>query len=278
MWEHYSSIRNLDGPHTGLPEVKERALSPEEEQKQKDRLAQTPRVLPWQVDVVSKSLPFLADKPAIKRMLEECKGNIDSAVSRLLDAEEGGSASSAQESSSVEREQDSDDEAYNGPNKKQDRRVSRTVKDRQRIVSKLATHDDNDSLPETIPDSESEASSVPNASQDEAVKEESIDAQDIPSDTKPPSTDTKPTPRIRLKGPRPPEPATNGPTKQNSSGPRVSARQRKDMKKQAQKAARKERAQGETIGSSKGQAGMALRSKGYTATPPIETGFRTLYI
>jgi len=275
MWEHYSSIRNLDGPHSGSPEVKERALTQEEEQKQKDNLAQTPRVLPWQVDVVSQSLPFLADKPTIRRMLEECKGNVDAAVTKMLDAEEGGSISSAQESSSVEREQDSDDEAYNGPNKKQDRRMSRAVKDRQRIMSKLATQDDNDSLPETIPDSESEASSVPCASQDVAVKRET-DTESVKAETKPVSTDARPVPRIRLKGPKPPEPSMNGKTMQNQPGPRVSARQKKDMKKQAQKAARKERAQ---TGDSKTQAGMALRSKGYAANPPpIETGFRTLYI
>ena len=125
IWEHYSSIRNLDGPHTGMPNVSPKALSPEEEQKQKEKLAQTPHVLPWMIDVVEKSLPFLADKPTIKRYLEVAKGDVNLAVSNMLEAEENGSTSSRHESSSVERDHDSDEEMHDGPNKKQDRRLSR---------------------------------------------------------------------------------------------------------------------------------------------------------
>lgn len=38
--------------------------------------------------VVASSLPYLADMVKIRQALEECKGDIDEAVSRLLDAEE----------------------------------------------------------------------------------------------------------------------------------------------------------------------------------------------
>ncbi|KAI7578054.1 hypothetical protein KC343_g21512, partial [Hortaea werneckii] len=63
------------------------------------------------------------------------------------------------------------------------------------------------------------------------------------------------------------------------------ARDRKDIKKQAQKAARKERqlaaqtggGSKETTPSSQAAAGVALRQKGLTETPPVET-LRTLYI
>jgi hypothetical protein len=128
-WEHYSSIRNLDGPHAGPPNVTARVLTPQEEQLQKERLARTPQVLPWQIDVVEKSLPFLADKPTIKRALEASRGDINAAVSRLLDAEEEHAnssigSSSYQESSSVERDQDSEDDVHAGPKKRQDRRRS----------------------------------------------------------------------------------------------------------------------------------------------------------
>jgi hypothetical protein len=128
-WEHYSSIRNLDGPHAGPPNVLVRVLTPQEEQAQKDQLARTPQVLPWQIDVVEKSLPFLADKPTIKRALEASRGDINAAVSRLLDADEENAnssigSSSYQESSSVERDQDSEDDVHAGPKKRQDRRRS----------------------------------------------------------------------------------------------------------------------------------------------------------
>jgi len=278
MWEHYSSIRNLDGPHTGDPQVRERALSPAEEKKQKEQMAHTPMVLPWQVDVVSKSLPFLADKPTIKRALEEAKGNIDAAVSKLLDREENGSTSSTQESSSIEREADSDDDPV-GPNKKRDRRMSRAARQRLEVpgqpqfMSKLATHNHNASQ-DSIPDSESEVSSIQYNSQDDSIKSEEVDSVGIASDVKPTATRG---PRIKLKGPRPPADQVNGNSKQNQPTSKVSARDRKDMKKQAQKAARKERAQGDTntgLTKVKVKAG----TDGVTQPPQIESGFRTLYI
>jgi len=69
------------------------------------------------VNAVTQSLPYVADRAAIQRMLEECKGSIDNAVSKLLDAEERGSVSSAQTSSSIERDPDSDDDDLYAPNK-----------------------------------------------------------------------------------------------------------------------------------------------------------------
>jgi len=56
------------------------------------------------------------------------------------------------------------------------------------------------------------------------------------------------------------------------------------MKKQAQKAARKERAQTAVKGGgnrrteSPSAAGLALRQKGMTETPPVTETLRTLYI
>lgn len=91
----------------------------------KKKLANTSVVAPWMVGVVMSSLPYLADREAIQKMIEECKGNVDAAVSKLLDAEAQSSASSARGSSSVERDVDSDDEEpIRGPKKRQDRRLS----------------------------------------------------------------------------------------------------------------------------------------------------------
>jgi OTU domain-containing protein 3 len=80
------------------------------------------------INVVHQSLPYLADREMIKKTLEESKGNIDTAVSILLDAEERASVSSQQGSSCTERDPDSDDEELVGPKKKQDRRMSRATK------------------------------------------------------------------------------------------------------------------------------------------------------
>jgi OTU domain-containing protein 3 len=85
-------------------------------------------VLPWMINVVTQSLPYLADRDTIRKTLEESKGNIDTAVSILLDAEERASVSSQPGSSCTERDPDSDNEEFVGPNKKQDRRMSRATK------------------------------------------------------------------------------------------------------------------------------------------------------
>ncbi|KAI7630982.1 cysteine proteinase [Hortaea werneckii] len=303
VWEHYSSIRNLDGPHTGLPDVSAKVLSPEEEARQKQRLEQTPHVLPWQVDVVSKSLPFLADKPTIKRALEAAKGDINTAVSNLMDAEEYGSASSQPESSSVERDHDSDDDALNGPNKKRDRKLSRSARQGPRSTgSKHAlSHLENyDGSQESIGSYASEASSVPpNGSQQSTTTTTQTTETDESDVRLKPTADgesievarsqspAKPPVRLKLLPPKPP-PDYKGPpgkTSQRQPGPRISARDRKDIKKQAQKAARKERQLAaqtggdskETTPSSQAAAGVALRQKGLTETPPVET-LRTLYI
>ncbi|KAL1588082.1 hypothetical protein WHR41_03370 [Cladosporium halotolerans] len=297
MWEHYSSIRNLDGPHTGLPNVTPKVLSPEEELKQKQKLAATPYVQPWQIDVVSNCLPFLADKPTIKRALEASKGNIDAAVSNLMDAEENGSGSSAQESSSVERDQDSDDDANTGPNKKQDRRISRAAKknsttksrsaETRHALSQLETADGSQDSFASSNGDDSEASAFPDSSQ-----------QSTTSITSTATTQSRPPIRLKLHPPKPPpdydphqSKSSSNKTSQSQPGPRISARDKKDIKKQAQKAARKERQQAAATsktGSDKAgtpdpeaaataAAGMALRKQGLTQTPPVDT-LRTLYI
>ncbi|PNS18865.1 hypothetical protein CAC42_5404 [Sphaceloma murrayae] len=286
-WEHYSSIRNLDGPHTGLPDVQVKALTPEEEAKQKKRLEDTSPVQPWQVNALINSLPYLVDKQFAKKVLEENRGDVNAACSQILDSEDGGSASSAQESSSIEREPDSDDELLNAPNKKQDRRMSRnsrqkaTPYDRTRLAPLPPTSDHGSQA--SADSQESDAPSSTNASghsqQDPGCTV--MDTIRVNSEQDPPAEPAKRQIRIKLNPPKPP-PNALPKSRQRQNGPRKpSARDRKDIKKQAQKAARKERAQaaaGTSGGSGNMKTGMALRSKGMTETPPIESGFRTLFI
>jgi hypothetical protein len=291
LWEHFSSIRNLDGPHNGMPNVSPKALSVEEEQIQKEKLASTPYVLPWMVDVVSKSLPYLADKPTIKRALEEARGDVNLAVSNMLDAEENGSASSQQESSSVERDHDSgDDDNYYGPNKKQDRRMSRASK-AQRPRSLASKHalsqlENYDGSQESLGSGDSESSSLPDSSQQniltQSIELEDVKAEDSTSASRSESP-ARPPVRLKIHPPRLPDPSQRvGKTSQRQPGPRLTARDKKDIKKQAQKAARKERQQlaargGVRRSESPSAAGLALRQKGMTETPPVEA-LRTLWV
>jgi OTU domain-containing protein 3 len=93
------------------------------------------------INVVTQSLPYFADKEMIKKTLEECKGNIDAAVSILLDAEDRASVSSQPGSSCTERDPDSDHEEFTGPNKKQDRRMSRATKALRKEKAEQETKD-----------------------------------------------------------------------------------------------------------------------------------------
>ncbi len=126
-WEHYSSIRNIDGPHHGLPGVKMKVLSTEEQLQERTRLESSTTVAAWQIDIVQKSLPSVVDRATIVHTLEKCHGNVSNAVDSLIDAQDGHSSSSNQ-SSSVERDGDSSDDPHTGSNKKQDRRLSRATK------------------------------------------------------------------------------------------------------------------------------------------------------
>ena len=320
--------------------MEESYVSPEAEKELKEKLAKTPYVHPWMVNVVMQSLPYLADRATIQRTLEECRGSVDNAVSKLLDAEERGSVSSAQESSSVEREPDSGEEAIAGPNKKQDRRLSRVTrtvpkenderpknnlavrlksrdprlqsnrrhnvtngssplheKDHINVVSKDVNKEDFDETEEedwqndsTYKDSDS-PSSTPSAS-----------ASDYSTASKPRSGGV----RLKLSQPKrenaaaPPPPSNiptelsnilensnvgvNGKTQQRQPGPkqkRVTMRDKRDMKKAAQKAAAKERKQGIAAGRDVNGQMMALalaKKKGKENSPAIEAGIKTLYI
>ena len=290
------------------------------------------------IDIVAKSLPYLTDKITIKRSLEECKGNVNEAVARLLDAEERGSISSAQESSSVEREPDSDDEALNGPNKKPDCRFGRTrrvhmrTKNQQRLdmASKLAAHDASQSsfasassiesrsaLRSSVTPPESADISPPTCPDDDGDNDddgvENSETED--SDWAPPSQSSTraSTPatfrtgpvRIKIHPPKPPdkeeklqsqlrkqeqeekssrpEPIKSGRTAQKQPGPqnrRPTARERKDMKKTAQKLARKQRAQAEAAASrANNTTKLPIHTKEKDRhAPVIESGIKTLYI
>lgn len=106
------------------------------------KLANAPYVQPWMVRVVMQSLPWIGDEQLIQKIIEECKGDIDAAVSKLLDAEERSSTSSGHGSSSVEREEDSEDEdIFTGPKKRQDRRLSRAKRQIAQDKEERSTQD-----------------------------------------------------------------------------------------------------------------------------------------
>ena len=129
------------------------------------------------VNTVLSSLPYLADRATIQKTLEECKGSIDNAVSKLLDAEDQSSNSASQGSSSVERDPDSEDEdVISMARKKQDRRLSRATravlekKEEQRRMHELTVRMKERALPST-----KEASSTPEPESLDTIKAHETD-------------------------------------------------------------------------------------------------------
>lgn len=284
------------------------------------------------VNVVCQSLPYLADRPTIQKTLEECKGNIDTAVSKLLDAEERGSVSSTQGSSSVEREPDSDEEAISGPNKKQDRRLSRATKTvlkekeeqkKRDLAFRLKTHSDPPKTNGHTPlPKHNDSNDVKEQDGDETEEEDwendpsyrdspsvspSVSASDYSAASKPTSGGV----RLKLSQPKRESDqdrlptntsreapdgvkvgyhgdgggrAGGGKTQQRQPGPRqkrVTQRDKRDIKKAAQKAAAKERKQGAAAGKAmNGKNGIiaAAVKEGKENSPAIEAGIKTLYI
>lgn len=286
------------------------------------------------------SLPYLADRAIIQKTLEECKGSIDNAVSKLLDAEDQSSASASQGSSSVERDADSEDEdVISMARKKQDRRLSRATRaaleknEEQRRMHELAVRMKGPALPST-----KESSSTPepdslgtNKSQDTDETEEedwqnnspfkvstatsvSTSASDNTTAGKPRSGGV----RLKLSQPKQPDhiidltldsptvespdfkgPALKSPTEKSAiqdtgnngyngkvakwqpapKQKRLTARDKHDMKKAAQKSAAKERKKGVAYVVSKPKKDIPFAmQKGKENSPSIETHIKVLYI
>lgn len=110
-FEHYSSVRSIDGPHTGLPRLSRRPDQYSNTFKSENGDGATanglsqmvPRPLdmaePWKISSIAEALPGF-DHETIRAVLTKCRGDINNAFSRLLDADFDGplqedSASSA---------------------------------------------------------------------------------------------------------------------------------------------------------------------------------------
>lgn len=217
---------------------------------------------------LSKSLPYIADEATIHRALEQCRGNMDATFNMLLgdDSEARSVSSSTQDSSSAEREHEDDKRGiYRHRARQNKRRSIRLTKTAARSLSQ-------DSGPGTDSDNSTDLSSSGAA---------------LSTDELSGSTSGRVTTRLTLSSAYRQDMvddnmsvlASGRPTTKRAGPLRMTARDKKELKKQAQKAARKQRQQ-ELVGvpSSKLQAGMAPREKATGNTPPIESGLRTLFI
>ncbi|EED23001.1 extracellular OTU-like cysteine protease, putative [Talaromyces stipitatus ATCC 10500] len=79
---HYSSVRNIDGPHEGLPNVKPKAVVIDIESPQA-----------WKISHIQNGLSGQYDQDTIVSMLRRCRGDINRAFARLLDEESSSTSS-----------------------------------------------------------------------------------------------------------------------------------------------------------------------------------------
>ena len=310
-WEHYSSIRNIDGPHTGLPNLHPKPLSPEEEAKNKEAAKASSKVLPWQIDVVQSTLPYAVDKEVIKKALEQNGSNVDLAYNALIENEDRASSSSQTGSSSTERDPDSDDEDLDAPNKKQDRRMSRATRAMKKdkasktpaaINNNIASDADtaSDSATNTrksvsprrrlVPKSrlsmkkEQEDGWVFVASENNEDADRSsleiIDDSDLSGISRAASLMPEPKDGLSLRPKNNIKLIVKPKIEDTTFQPvRVPARQKSDLKKAAQKAAQKERKKA-AAQTSRSIDTVQLQSSTSTPSPPssIGQGIKTLYI
>ncbi|KAG0640190.1 hypothetical protein HOY80DRAFT_1070636 [Tuber brumale] len=122
--ERYSSVRQRDGPHSGSPNVSPVPLTKVGRKEQEQRLANSFYVQPWMVEVVFSSFPYFLDSQRIQELLEVAMGNIDAAVSKLLDAEEGG-------------QQEGEQQQQEGGEKKQHANKGKDVREKEEVYMTL---------------------------------------------------------------------------------------------------------------------------------------------
>ncbi|KAK9479845.1 hypothetical protein V1514DRAFT_327522 [Lipomyces japonicus] len=83
QWEHYSSIRNINGPHYGLPEVQEKLITRADSQ---SLLENHKYCQPWMEKIVYSSIPELSDDPKlVQDTIEKFKGDVNQAVEYLFE-------------------------------------------------------------------------------------------------------------------------------------------------------------------------------------------------
>ncbi|KAI9236663.1 MAG: hypothetical protein BYD32DRAFT_418207 [Podila humilis] len=78
-WEHYSSIRNIDGPHEGLPEISPKVVL------QNPLAKLTKRNPPRPIERQIMKMTDETDLEVVRELLEKYKGNFDEVVGHIIE-------------------------------------------------------------------------------------------------------------------------------------------------------------------------------------------------
>lgn len=300
QWEHYSSVRNLAGPHSGKPQVNPYVLSPEEEAQIAARMNEpmpASAIQEWQINSLSVALEHSQPRDTLIKALQETKGNVDDAwnlLFRLSPPPDHASFSSAQ-SSSVD--QDEGDDMSINP-KRQNRRLSKATKSAQRrhteqtlhLTSRMGAYGESlDSLLKvhSTPNSSPSRSTTSTLQRHVVYDKDADDTED--EDWQPPSpaplkdgdtsssseySEQPSTSNIMLKLPK-------FTTKSSGTGPKRlgAARDMKSLKKQAQKQAARERKQAQAKVEQAQATSVPMSSQNSSnSTATMTTGLKMVYL
>ncbi|KAL2006234.1 hypothetical protein VTN00DRAFT_9888 [Thermoascus crustaceus] len=88
-FDHYSSVRSVNGPHTGLPCIpNSKAVDSTKQESEKVKGGSGTVVdiaTPWKISFIQEGLGGRYDYDTIVEMLQQCRGDIERAFSNLLD-------------------------------------------------------------------------------------------------------------------------------------------------------------------------------------------------
>ena len=119
QWCHYSTVRNLSGPHSGMPHTEPTTSLP---------LQNEPDVAEWKIEAILNSVPTVVDRDHARDLLLQHGGKVDSVVTVMMEAAAQSYSSSVSDgSSSIERDLDTDDEEPIGPNKRRAQRLRKAA-------------------------------------------------------------------------------------------------------------------------------------------------------
>ncbi|KAF9953131.1 hypothetical protein BGZ72_005660 [Mortierella alpina] len=164
-WEHYSSIRNIDGPHEGPPEINPRPI------KQSPLAKLTSQDPPRSIERMVMEVSGVQDLELVRELLESYRGDVDSVYNDLeqrfsSDVQESGAESANDTAGHQDPKEDSTtDQSTRAIEQSQQERPDKDEKNSSSELSKQDSHNPPTGAPDQLcPIISTDASPTPPAS------------------------------------------------------------------------------------------------------------------
>ncbi|KAF8949553.1 hypothetical protein BGZ46_005105 [Entomortierella lignicola] len=222
-WEHYSSIRNIDGPHEGLPEINPRSI------KQKPLAKLTNQDPPRSIERMIMNVTGTQDLELVRELLEKHHGNVDSVYNEIY--------------GKINPSDNEDEQQQQQPTDTQDEQIESKSKD---STPKSDASQDRTNLQDTLHDEHQGSSDVNDEGKDtdnkDVISKKDTGNSNDSTNTESSTSNTPPPPSI--------EPSLDEPTtKVVIPKKRISSREKKELAKRNQKLNKKNRGKAESSSS-----------------------------